>query len=316
MRISTLAGINLAAYAVHDLTFFFFLCFLPFGKHFHVITSLFNVFFMRVRTGNVKPVVHGISDAQLDDLQVVRREEIRGLHLEAHAGLLQLCRLRPLLGPLSRQRRRKAPLPAVHQHQGARLRIRALPDLRQTQDRSRSSHRRHLQRGRDLVVHHLRRLRGGMPRRHRVHRQDGGPAAGHGRRGHGAAVAPEADERPREARQSLGQDGEEARRMDRGRGRRRGGEARREGRHRRDALLRRQHHLLRRPHAEDRAGHGPDPRQRRRGLRGDRQGREGQRPRRPALRRGDALPEPEGTEHGSHQGIGSEAGSSSTIPTR
>jgi Fe-S oxidoreductase len=69
VRVPTLAGINLAAYAVHDLTFFFFLCFLPFGKHFHVITSLFNVFFMRVRAGNVKPVVHGISDAQLDGLQ-------------------------------------------------------------------------------------------------------------------------------------------------------------------------------------------------------------------------------------------------------
>ena len=44
----TLQGIHLAAYAIHDLTFFFFLCFLPMGKHFHVITSLFNVFFMRL----------------------------------------------------------------------------------------------------------------------------------------------------------------------------------------------------------------------------------------------------------------------------
>ncbi len=61
-----LAGISLVAYTIHDLTFFFFLCFLPFGKHFHVITSLFNVFFMRVRKGNVKPVAHGITDAQLD----------------------------------------------------------------------------------------------------------------------------------------------------------------------------------------------------------------------------------------------------------
>jgi Fe-S oxidoreductase len=69
MRVSMLAQINLAAYLVHDLTFFFFLCLLPLGKHFHVITSLFNVFFMRVRTGNVKPVVYGISDAQLDDLK-------------------------------------------------------------------------------------------------------------------------------------------------------------------------------------------------------------------------------------------------------
>jgi Fe-S oxidoreductase len=69
VAVSTLAGINLVSYLIHDLTFFFFLCFLPFGKHFHVITSLFNVFFMRVQTGNVKPVVHGISDAQLDDLK-------------------------------------------------------------------------------------------------------------------------------------------------------------------------------------------------------------------------------------------------------
>jgi Fe-S oxidoreductase len=68
-ELSTLADINLAAYTIHDLTFFFFLCFLPFGKHFHVITSLFNVFFMRLRPGNVKPVVHGISDARLDDLE-------------------------------------------------------------------------------------------------------------------------------------------------------------------------------------------------------------------------------------------------------
>ena len=68
-EVSTLADINFAAYTIHDLTFFFFLCFLPFGKHFHVITSLFNVFFMRLRTGNVKPVVYGISDAGLDDLE-------------------------------------------------------------------------------------------------------------------------------------------------------------------------------------------------------------------------------------------------------
>ncbi len=67
---ATLSALNLAGYAVHDLTFFFFLCLLPFGKHFHVITSLFNVFFMRIRTGNVKPVRHGVSDAQLDDLKI------------------------------------------------------------------------------------------------------------------------------------------------------------------------------------------------------------------------------------------------------
>lgn len=69
VKVSTLSIVNLAAYTVHDLTFFFFLCFLPFGKHFHVITSLFNVFFMRLQPGNIKPVVHGITDAQLDTLQ-------------------------------------------------------------------------------------------------------------------------------------------------------------------------------------------------------------------------------------------------------
>ena len=64
----SLQNTHLVAYFVHDLTFFFFLCFLPLGKHFHVITSIFNVFFMRVEKGNVKPVRYGISDEQLDDL--------------------------------------------------------------------------------------------------------------------------------------------------------------------------------------------------------------------------------------------------------
>ena len=50
-RVETLQAIHIAAYYVHDLTFFFFLCFLPLGKHFHVITSLFNVFFMRIDRG-------------------------------------------------------------------------------------------------------------------------------------------------------------------------------------------------------------------------------------------------------------------------
>ena len=66
--IARLQSLHIGAYFVHDITFFFFLCFLPLGKHFHVITSLFNVFFMRLEHGNIKPVVHGVTDAQLDDL--------------------------------------------------------------------------------------------------------------------------------------------------------------------------------------------------------------------------------------------------------
>jgi Fe-S oxidoreductase len=65
----TLQSLHISSYYIHDLAFFFFLCFLPMGKHFHVITSLFNVFFMRTTTGNVKPVKYGITDAQLDDLE-------------------------------------------------------------------------------------------------------------------------------------------------------------------------------------------------------------------------------------------------------
>jgi len=65
----TLQGIHIAMYYIHDLTFFFFLCFLPMGKHFHVITSLFNVFFMRIDKGNIKPVKYGVSEEELDDLE-------------------------------------------------------------------------------------------------------------------------------------------------------------------------------------------------------------------------------------------------------
>ncbi|MCP3940345.1 MAG: (Fe-S)-binding protein [Desulfobacteraceae bacterium] len=64
-----LQGLHIFMYFVHDLSFFFFLCFLPLGKHFHVITSLFNVFFMRVKRGNIKPVQHGIKDEELDSLE-------------------------------------------------------------------------------------------------------------------------------------------------------------------------------------------------------------------------------------------------------
>lgn len=82
--VDTLQAIHIVAYYVHDVTFFFFLCFLPLGKHFHVITSLFNVFFMRLDRGNIKPVVHGIKDEDLDDLEsfgVKRLEDFTWKHM-------------------------------------------------------------------------------------------------------------------------------------------------------------------------------------------------------------------------------------------
>ncbi len=82
--VETLQTLHIAAYYIHDLTFFFFLCFLPLGKHFHVITSLFNVFFMRIDRGNIKPVQHGVTDEQLDDLEsfgVKRLEDFTWKHI-------------------------------------------------------------------------------------------------------------------------------------------------------------------------------------------------------------------------------------------
>jgi Fe-S oxidoreductase len=67
--LNTLQTLHVSAYFIHDLTFFGFLCFLPMGKHFHVITSLFNVFFMRVKRGNIKPVRYDVKDEELDSLE-------------------------------------------------------------------------------------------------------------------------------------------------------------------------------------------------------------------------------------------------------
>ena len=64
-----LQSLHSVGYFVHEITFFFFLCFLPMGKHFHVVISLFNVFFMRLERGNVKPVRYGVDDEGLDELE-------------------------------------------------------------------------------------------------------------------------------------------------------------------------------------------------------------------------------------------------------
>lgn len=79
-----LQGAHLLGYFGHDLTFFFFLCFLPLGKHFHVLTSLFNVYFMRLDKGTIKPVRHGVPEEDLDKLPsfgVKRLEDFTWKHL-------------------------------------------------------------------------------------------------------------------------------------------------------------------------------------------------------------------------------------------
>ena len=69
VSLQTLQRLHSISYFIHEVTFFFFLCFLPMGKHFHVVTSLFNVFFMRLERGNVKPVRYGVDEDGLDDLE-------------------------------------------------------------------------------------------------------------------------------------------------------------------------------------------------------------------------------------------------------
>ncbi len=69
VSIEALQYIHTYAYIAHDLIFFFFLCFLPMGKHFHVITALPNVFLSKFDKGTVKPVKYGVSDEKLDELE-------------------------------------------------------------------------------------------------------------------------------------------------------------------------------------------------------------------------------------------------------
>jgi Fe-S oxidoreductase len=64
-----LQNLHIGAYFLHNLVFFFFLCFLPMGKHFHVITSLPNVFLMKMKKGAIKPVQWGVDDSKLDELK-------------------------------------------------------------------------------------------------------------------------------------------------------------------------------------------------------------------------------------------------------
>jgi Fe-S oxidoreductase len=63
------AKLHLVAYLTHELTFFAFLCFLPLGKHFHVVTSLFNVYFAKLDREVLKPVRYGITDEHLDQVK-------------------------------------------------------------------------------------------------------------------------------------------------------------------------------------------------------------------------------------------------------
>jgi Fe-S oxidoreductase len=56
-------------YLLHELTFYFLLCYRPFGIQFHVETSLFNLYFAKLDRGTLKPVKWGVSDEHLDQVK-------------------------------------------------------------------------------------------------------------------------------------------------------------------------------------------------------------------------------------------------------
>ncbi len=64
--LGTISVVSFAGYLVHELAFYFLLCYRPFGVQFHVETSLFGVYFSKLERGTLKPVRWGVSDERLD----------------------------------------------------------------------------------------------------------------------------------------------------------------------------------------------------------------------------------------------------------
>ena len=67
--IATLGRLYFGAYLLHELTFYFLLCYRPFGIQFHVETSLFNIYFAKLDREMLKPVRWGISEEHLDQVK-------------------------------------------------------------------------------------------------------------------------------------------------------------------------------------------------------------------------------------------------------
>ena len=65
----TLGSLYFTGYLVHEVAFYFLLCYRPFGIQFHVETSLFNIYFAKLDKGTLKPVKWGVSDKQLDQVK-------------------------------------------------------------------------------------------------------------------------------------------------------------------------------------------------------------------------------------------------------
>jgi Fe-S oxidoreductase len=67
--LSTIWNLRLGACLFHQATFYFLMCYRPFGIQFHVITSLFNVYFAKLDRGTVKPVKWGVAEEHLEQVR-------------------------------------------------------------------------------------------------------------------------------------------------------------------------------------------------------------------------------------------------------
>jgi Fe-S oxidoreductase len=77
-----LRAVHSSSYWLHLLTLFFFLNFLPLGKHFHIITALPNVFFRKLSKGSIKPARWGVEDIEeLETLGVEKLEDFTWKHI-------------------------------------------------------------------------------------------------------------------------------------------------------------------------------------------------------------------------------------------
>ncbi|HYB77011.1 MAG TPA: (Fe-S)-binding protein, partial [Candidatus Bathyarchaeia archaeon] len=69
LPLAVTANLNVGAYLLHQITFYFLLCYRPFGIQFHVETSLFGVYFAKLERGAIKPVRWGVSEEHLDQVK-------------------------------------------------------------------------------------------------------------------------------------------------------------------------------------------------------------------------------------------------------
>jgi Fe-S oxidoreductase len=67
--LATLYGLHHGSFFVHEITFFFLLCYRPFGIQFHVETSLFTIFFAKLDRRKLKPVRWDVPDERLDEVK-------------------------------------------------------------------------------------------------------------------------------------------------------------------------------------------------------------------------------------------------------